>query len=163
MNKSAASYVEQDQCPVYTAIRRIEGRWKAMIVRRLGDSALGFGDLRRTMPGVTIKVLRQHLRQLEGEGVVARSVQQRPTLRVRYRLTPHGRTLGPLFESLWAWGVVHLAHLEDARAQNHKIASLKEDVLLLWFVNVIHKHIPPRDSNDGQYHPQKRRGDAFRW
>ena len=120
MNKSGASYVERDQCPVYTAIRVIEGRWKPMIVRRLGDGALGFGDLRRTMPGVTIKVLRQHLRQLEAEGLVARSVQQRPMLRVRYRLTPHGRTLGPLFESLWAWGVVHLAQLEDAGAKRTK-------------------------------------------
>ena len=120
MNKSGASYVERDQCPVYTAIRVIEGRWKPMIVRRLGDGALGFGDLRRTMPGVTIKVLRQHLRQLEAEGLVARSVQQRPMLRVRYRLTPHGRTLGPLFESLWAWGVVHLAQLVDAGAKRTK-------------------------------------------
>ena len=98
MNKSGASYVERDQCPVNTAIRVIEGRWKPMIVRRLGGGALGFGGLRRTMPGVTIKVLRQHLRQLEAEGLGARSVQQRPMLRVRYRLRPHGRTLGPLFE-----------------------------------------------------------------
>jgi DNA-binding HxlR family transcriptional regulator len=32
-------------------------------------------------------------------------------------VTPHGRTLGPVFEELWAWGVVHLAHLQDARAK----------------------------------------------
>jgi DNA-binding HxlR family transcriptional regulator len=32
-------------------------------------------------------------------------------------LTQHGRTLGPVFEALWAWGVVHLAHLEETRAK----------------------------------------------
>jgi DNA-binding HxlR family transcriptional regulator len=117
MSKHGAIYVERDKCPVYTAIRVIEGRWKPMIVRRLGDSALGFGELRRTMPGVTIKMLRQHLRQLEAEGVVTRSVKPRPTLSVRYQLTPHGHTLGPIFETLWAWGVFHLAYLEDARAK----------------------------------------------
>jgi DNA-binding HxlR family transcriptional regulator len=117
MSKQGAIYVERDKCPVYSAIRVIEGRWKPMIVRRLGDSALGFGELRRTMPGVTIKVLRQHLRQLEAEGVVTRSVKPRPALSVRYQLTPHGRTLGPLFETLWAWGMFHLAHLEEARAK----------------------------------------------
>jgi|HubBroStandDraft_6_1064221.scaffolds.fasta_scaffold62778_4 DNA-binding HxlR family transcriptional regulator len=117
MGKHGAIYVERDRCPVYTAIRVIDGRWKPMIVRRLGDGALGFGQLRRTMPGVTIKVLRQHLRQLEAEGVVTRSAEPRPTLRVRYQLTPHGRTLGPVFEALWAWGVVHLAHLEGARSK----------------------------------------------
>src|SRR5580704_12675047 len=103
MAKQAASYNERARCPVYTALRVIEGRWKPMIFRRLGEGALGFGDLRRSMPGVTIKVLRQHLRQLEADGLIARSVHQEPALRVRYRLTPHGRALGPVFETLWAW------------------------------------------------------------
>jgi DNA-binding HxlR family transcriptional regulator len=115
MSKAGASYAERDRCPVYTTIRIIEGRWKPMIIRRLGEGALGFGELRRSMPGVTIKVLRQHLRQLQADGVVTRSVEQRPTLRVRYRLTQHGQTLGPVFESLWAWGIVHLARLEDEK------------------------------------------------
>jgi DNA-binding HxlR family transcriptional regulator len=113
MSQSAASHVERGQCPVYTAIRVIEGRWKPMIFRRLSDSSLGFGELRRSMPGVTVKVLRQHLRQLEADGVVARSVRPKPTLSVRYRITPHGRTLGPVFETLWEWGVAHLARSSE--------------------------------------------------
>jgi DNA-binding HxlR family transcriptional regulator len=32
-------------------------------------------------------------------------------LQVRYQLTPHGRTLGPVFETLWAWGVQHLTRI----------------------------------------------------
>src|SRR5438105_1807611 len=108
MSNAGASYGERDRCPVYTAIKVIEGRWKPMIVRRLGESPFGFGELRRSMPGVTIKVLRPHLRQLQADGVVTRSAQESTTLRMRYRLTEHGRTLGPVFESLWAWGVVHL-------------------------------------------------------
>jgi DNA-binding HxlR family transcriptional regulator len=83
---------------VYTAIQVIEGRWKPMICRRLGESgALGFGELRQAMPGVTAKVLRQQLRQMEAAGLVAKSANIMP-LRVQYRLTPHGRTLGPVFE-----------------------------------------------------------------
>jgi DNA-binding HxlR family transcriptional regulator len=114
MSNRGESYVERERCPVYTAIQVIEGRWKPMIFRRLGDGALGFGELRRAMPGVTIKVLRQHLRELEMDGVVARSVLHKPTLRVRYQLTPHGQTLGPVFETLWAWGVRHLSRSEAA-------------------------------------------------
>ena len=94
--------------PFTRPIQVIEGRWKPMIFRRLGDGALGFGELRRSMPGVTIKVLRQHLRQLEADGVVSRSVQYKPALAVTYRLTQHGRTLGPVFETLWEWGRLHL-------------------------------------------------------
>src|SRR5271155_114393 len=121
MSKPGASYTERERCPVYTAIQVIEGRWKPMIFRRLGEATLGFGELRRTMPGVTVKVPRQQLRQLEAQGIVKRSVEHTPTLRVRYRLTPHGLTLGPVFESLWAWGVAHLARLEDARIELRKI------------------------------------------
>jgi DNA-binding HxlR family transcriptional regulator len=57
MGKSDTSHVERHRCPLYTAICVIQGRWKPMIFRRLGESSLGFGELRRTMPGVTIKVL----------------------------------------------------------------------------------------------------------
>lgn len=109
MSKTGASYGERDRCPVYTAMRVIEGRWKPMIIRRLGGRALGFGELRRTMPGVTIKMLRQHLRQLEADGVVERTPEGNPAARVRYSLTLHGRSLAPVFESLWEWGMVHLA------------------------------------------------------
>ena len=122
MRKQDAIYIEREKCPVYAAIRVIEGRWKPMIFRRLGERALGFGELRRAMPGVTIKVLRQQLRQLETHGIVKRSVVQRPALRTQYRLTPHGRNLGPVFESLWAWGVVHLARQNDA-AVDHRAGS----------------------------------------
>jgi DNA-binding HxlR family transcriptional regulator len=82
-----------------------------MICRRLGDCGpLGFGELRRAMAGVTPKVLRQQLRQMEAAGLVAKSVRAKP-LRVRYRLTSHGRTLGPVFETLWSWGTHHLARM----------------------------------------------------
>jgi DNA-binding HxlR family transcriptional regulator len=47
-----------------------------MICRRLGESAaLGFGELRRAIPGVTAKVLRQQLRQMEAADLIARSVR----------------------------------------------------------------------------------------
>lgn len=78
MEETPASYVERDKCPLYTAIRVIEGRWKPMIFRRLGAGALGFGELRRSMAGVTTKVLRQKLRQLEGDGLVIRSPAPKP-------------------------------------------------------------------------------------
>lgn len=116
MKKSGASYFERERCPVYTAIRVIEGRWKPMIFERLGRGALGFGELRRSMPGVTVKVLREQLRQLEADALIKRSAALRPGFRVRYQLTPHGETLGPVFESLWAWGVAHLARGEEAKA-----------------------------------------------
>ena len=113
MKTKAASYLERDRCPLYTAIRVIEGRWKPMIFQRLGSGSLGFGELRRSMEGVTSRVLRQQLRQLEADGLVTRSVAPKPGLRAPYQLTTHGKTLGPVFECLWTWGVKHLSHIDN--------------------------------------------------
>lgn len=120
MKKTAAICSERDKCPLYKAIHVIEGRWKPMIFQRLGSGALGFGELRRSMAGVTTKVLRQQLRQLEGDGLVSRSTASKPGLQVRYQLTPHGRTLGPVFECLWTWGVMHLSHVKSANGQDSR-------------------------------------------
>ena len=114
MGKKGTSHIERDRCPLYTAICVIQGRWKPMIFRRLGEGSLGFGELRRSMPAVTTKVLRQQLRELEADCLVTRAVQKKPSLQVKYQISPHGQTLGPVFETLWTWGRLHLARVGDA-------------------------------------------------
>ena len=109
MTKFSESNAERERCPLYTAIQVIAGRWKPMIFQRLSGGGRGFGELRRSMPGVTIKVLRQQLRELESDDLVKKAVSPMPRLKVRYELTEHGLTLGPVLETLWSWGVTHLA------------------------------------------------------
>ena len=104
-------YEERAACPLYTAIAVIEGRWKPMIFQRLTSGALGFGALRRVLPGITTKVLREQLRQMMADDLVTREPRDLASRGVvRYRVTPHGQSLGPVFESLWLWGRQHLQH-----------------------------------------------------
>ncbi len=103
------SYAERAGCPLYTAIAVIEGRWKPMIFQRLSERPLGFAALRRALPRVTTKVLREQLRQMQADGLVSREELSPARLGVRYRVTPYGASLGPVFEVLWRWGVDHLA------------------------------------------------------
>ena len=110
MGRSRTSdiYEERAACPLYTAIRVIDGRWKPMIYQRLVEEPRGFGELRRAMPRITTKVLREQLRQMQADGLIER-VQLVPRWRgVRYQVTSYGRTLGPVFETLWRWGCSHL-------------------------------------------------------
>jgi DNA-binding HxlR family transcriptional regulator len=67
------------------------------------------------MPRVTTKVLREQLRQLMVDDIVAREelTPRRPG--VRYQVTGHGRTLGRVFETLWRWGTQHLARTGGRR------------------------------------------------
>jgi DNA-binding HxlR family transcriptional regulator len=106
---------ERAACPLYTAIGVIEGRWKPMLFQRLSDQPRGFGELRRMLPGVTKKVLLEQLRQMHADGLVERRQLSPASAGVRYTLTPYGRTLGPVFETLWCWGRSHLARRQAAR------------------------------------------------
>lgn len=104
----APIHQERDACPVYTAIGVISGRWKPMILQRLGARPHGFGELRRAMPSISTKVLRQQLRQLEADDLVVRRQLSPRVKGVRYSVTPHGHSLMPLFSKLWEWGTTHL-------------------------------------------------------
>jgi DNA-binding HxlR family transcriptional regulator len=100
---------ERATCPLYTAIAVIDGRWKPMLFQRLSDQPRGFGELHRMLPGVTKKVLREQLRQMQADDLVHRRQLSPTSAGVRYSLTSYGRRLGPVFETLWRWGSSHLA------------------------------------------------------
>ena len=109
------SYRERAACPLYTAIGVIEGRWKPMIFQRLAWHPHGFGELRRAIPSVSVKVLCEQLRQMQADGLLVRRQLSPPSKGVRYELTPYGRTLESVFQELWAWGTKHLARADAAR------------------------------------------------
>lgn len=115
LTSSGDIYQERAACPLYTAIGVIEGRWKAMIFQRLAAQPHRFGELRRALPRVTVKVLREQLRQMQADGLVVRQPLTPSSAGVRYQLTPYGRTLGPVFNALWRWGSRHLARPGAAR------------------------------------------------
>jgi DNA-binding HxlR family transcriptional regulator len=114
MDGAADSYGEREACPLYTAIGVVSGRWKPMILQRLASGPHGFGELQRAMPRVTAKVLREQLRQLQADGLVARRALTPVHRGVRYQLTPYAKTLNPVFDALLRWGMRHLARGDAA-------------------------------------------------
>jgi DNA-binding HxlR family transcriptional regulator len=67
-----------------------------------------FGELRRELPGVTEKVLTDHLRELEADGIVHREVHDEVPPKVVYSLTPLGVSLNAALAPLGAWGSRHV-------------------------------------------------------
>jgi DNA-binding HxlR family transcriptional regulator len=86
---------------VTRVIRMIQGRWKLPILFRLfADPTLRSSQLLRDMPGISQKVLTQHLRELERDRLVERIDFEEKPLRIEYRLSGEGRALMPvLFEA----------------------------------------------------------------
>jgi DNA-binding HxlR family transcriptional regulator len=119
---------ERAACPLYTAIGVIEGRWKPMLFQRLAFRPHGFGELRRAMPGVASKVLREQLRQMQADGLVVRRLLSPAHAGVRYQLTAYGRTLAPVFNVLWRWGTKHLARDDAARGTRVAAPAVRDAV-----------------------------------
>jgi DNA-binding HxlR family transcriptional regulator len=95
---------DHGNCKAELALRVIQGRWKLLILRELIDGVHRFSDLQRDLPGVSQKVLTAQLRELEADGVVARTVHPQVPPRVDYALKSLGRDLIPVLEGLHAFG-----------------------------------------------------------
>lgn len=94
-------------CPVRTTLKVIGGKWKPVILYHLMEHSRRFGELRRLIPDATQKMLTQQLRELEVDGVVQRTVEDRAVLKVEYHLTPLGQSLKPVMFELCQWGKQH--------------------------------------------------------
>lgn len=89
------------------AVERVGDRWILLLVHSLLDAPQRFGDLERTVPGISPNVLSQRLKQLETDGlVVATPYSERPP-RFTYELTATGRDLAGPLRLLAQWGAGH--------------------------------------------------------
>ena len=103
-------------CPVETTLGVLGGRWKPRILYQLRERPRRFNELRRLIPKVTQRMLTQHLRELEADGVVVRTVHEQVPPHVEYSFSAKGRTLLPLLDALAEWG---RANDRDVVASNH--------------------------------------------
>ena len=79
-------------------------RWTILILRDLFTGTKRFGELKKSLNGVSQKVLTANLRSLEEKGIIEREVFPEVPPRVEYKLTDLGKTLDPLIKSMYDWG-----------------------------------------------------------
>ncbi|WP_030721877.1 winged helix-turn-helix transcriptional regulator [Streptomyces sp. NRRL F-2580] len=92
-------------CGIDAALDVVSGKWKGLILWELDAHGVRrFAELRRGLPGVSEKMLTQHLREMEEDGLVHRKVYAEVPPRVEYSLTEDGRTLNQALGALGAWG-----------------------------------------------------------
>ena len=91
-------------CPVEMTLQLIGDKWKVLIIRDLLTGTKRFDELKRSVTGITQKVLTSHLRAMEAAGLVNRKVYPEVPPRVEYTLTETGYSLKPILDSMVAWG-----------------------------------------------------------
>ncbi len=110
-------------CPVETTLKVIGGRWKVLILQELFNGVRRFGELHRAMNGITQKMLTQQLREMEQDGIVHREVYLQVPPKVEYSLTPLGKTLKPILNSMHEWGIRFLDSSLEQEQEKHVAVS----------------------------------------
>jgi len=101
-------------CGIDAALDVVSGKGKGLILWELDEHGIRrFAELRRGLPGVSEKMLTQHLREMEQDGLVVRTVYAEVPPRVEYSLTDQGRSLNAALAPLGQWG--------SARIRSQKI------------------------------------------
>ena len=95
---------ELSVCPVEITMGLIGDKWKILIIRDLLTGTKRFGELRKSLTGISQKVLTNNLRDMEKSGLVHREVFAEVPPRVEYSLTDTGWSLKPVLDSMGQWG-----------------------------------------------------------
>ena len=98
-------------CPVEMTLQLIGDKWKVLIIRDLLTGTKRFNELMRSVSGITQKVLTSHLRAMEKDGLVTRTVYPEVPPKVEYTLTGTGYSLKPILDSMYTWGNEYKASL----------------------------------------------------
>ncbi|HRW51161.1 MAG: helix-turn-helix transcriptional regulator [Caldilinea sp.] len=95
---------ELPACPVATTVRLIGSKWKLLILRNLFAGPNRYGELARTIPGISKKVLTENLRSMEQDGILIRTDYAEVPPRVDYKLSDLGETMRPIIAAMETWG-----------------------------------------------------------
>jgi DNA-binding HxlR family transcriptional regulator len=90
-------------CPSRIVLNHVTGTWGVLVLVALSQSDLRWGELRRTVQGISEKMLAQTLKTLERDGFVLRTAQPAIPPRVDYSLTARGRDLTEHLLPLMSW------------------------------------------------------------
>lgn len=105
-------------CSVELTIQLIGGKWKPIILYHLGTNGTHrFGELRRSIPNITQKMLTQQLRELEKDGIIDRKVYPEVPPKVEYTLSETGQTIMPVLKQLCLWGKDYEARFGATEAE----------------------------------------------
>lgn len=108
---------ELSPCPIDAMLSIIDGRWKGTILWRLSDGPMRTSELRRSIPGITERMLIRHLHDLVNDGILVRRQEKTVPPCVRYSISNYGLTLVPVLEVICAWGRHHLQRIDEARSR----------------------------------------------
>ncbi|MFV0617164.1 winged helix-turn-helix transcriptional regulator [Megasphaera sp. WILCCON 0056] len=96
-------------CGLKKVLDIIGGKWKILILCLMNEKhKMRYGEIRRSVVGITNTMLAQSLKEMEKDGLVDRHQYNEMPVRVEYSLTPKALSLVPILVELKDWGMKNL-------------------------------------------------------
>jgi len=93
-----------NNCGVTKTLKIIGSKWTILIIRDLCEGTKRFGQLQKSLSGISPKTLSLRLQELEKEGILTKKIFAEVPLHVEYSLTPKGKSLRKIINTMRAWG-----------------------------------------------------------
>ena len=87
-----------------TTVALVGSKWKLLILRNLLARPWRFSEMKKSLDGISQKVLSDRLRSLEEDGIVTRTVYPEVPPRVEYSLSELGESMRPIISAMEQWG-----------------------------------------------------------
>nr|WP_306145282.1 helix-turn-helix domain-containing protein [Roseibium sp. MMSF_3412] len=104
-------------CPSREILKHLTSRWGVLVLIALLERDQRFSELRRTVGGVSEKMLAQTLQTLEADGFVDRFSHPVVPPHVDYSLTPIGREVALQVRQIADWIEVNIGRILSSRAE----------------------------------------------
>ena len=120
MDRSNISDAFDPECPIRNVLTRISDKWTLLVLYTLSKTKekIRFGELRRSIPDISQKMLTVTLRTLEEDGFVSRDIYAEIPPRVEYGLTERAESLFPHIGALITWAKANMPAIISDRKKN---------------------------------------------
>ena len=93
------------KCPVTFTLHKMGGRWKPLIINQLLGETKRYGELKKSLPAISEKMLIQNLKELEADELIIRKALPVVPPHVEYSLSKSGKELSPVLSSMKKWAL----------------------------------------------------------
>jgi DNA-binding HxlR family transcriptional regulator len=109
--------ISETTCPITYVMNKIGGHWKSVILYYLAAGPKRYSELRKAIPAITEKMLVQHLKQLQGDSLIIKKIEQVMPPVTIYSLTPSGEGLAPVLLAMADWAINDSKQFESLKTQ----------------------------------------------
>ncbi|MEN5172968.1 helix-turn-helix domain-containing protein [Acinetobacter higginsii] len=124
MNQALKYDIYQQHCPARLFFEKIADKWVLLIINVLARETQHFNLLKKSIQGISPKVLSQKLKMLERDGFIERQVQDTAPIRVDYSLTALGLEVAEMAYQLKDWAE---SNIEQVIYAQQRFDSIQEE------------------------------------